>query len=217
MSRSSDAQPAASQKPLDQQSRRMAAQNLLQEVGDDQASASSRHPSSSNINKNRSNAPSITTMKGGTGSVMFFSSVMKAGGAATVNESDVHQQLVRSGVIKATASNLGRTFAKIRAVNHTVKNDRDSLASAVDQREGLWLQQRDNAARTESFDADVLMHDMDVVTNTDDNGLQAAGQRKRARELQPNEAPSVPSTVGSPVVILSKKRNLLDRLTAGSQ
>jgi hypothetical protein len=181
-------------------------QRLLQEV--DRQSAHPRQQVSSSHG-----APVVSAQRGGTGSVLFFSSVMKTGGTATVSEFDAQQQLVRSGVVKATQSLLGGTFAKIRAVHRSTKEDKEALAFLSAARDDSWLKQRcDSHSAREEFTVEALTRD---ACDADAAAPQlmspppsAAAPTKRAREKclwEPvNESP--------PCVVVQRRkgRHLLD-------
>jgi hypothetical protein len=186
-----------------QQQKSQQQQRVLQEV--DRQSAHPRQQASSSHG-----APVVSAQRGGTGSVLFFSSVMKTGGMATVSEFDAQQQLVRSGVVKATQSLLGGTFAKIRAVHRSTKEDKEALAFSSTARDDSWLKQRcDSHHARDAFTVEALTADAcdaDVAVPRLMPSPYAAAPTKRAREQCLSEP------VNEPCVRVQRRRgrHLLD-------
>ncbi|CUG91561.1 Hypothetical protein, putative [Bodo saltans] len=186
--------------------------NLLQEV-DQQSSHASKKPA----NSSQVGAAVVSAQRGGTGNVLFYSSVMKSGGAATMSEFDAQQQLVRSGVVKATQSLLGGTFAKMRAVHRSAKEDKEALAFSSAVRDDVWLQQRSTLRTRDEFSVEALTDDSTHTTTNDgdvraesiDHPSSFALLKKRPRE-EPT-VPSHPDEAVTSVVVVRRKKHLLEK------
>lgn len=129
-------------------------------------------------------APPTTTNTGNGGTIMFYSSVLKARGEATTSESEVFQQLVRSGVIKSAPSHFGRQMSRLRAFERGMTADKNAFMSAL-ERQRL----ADCAELAEEYNADGLFEWEDDGVEAleedqhDDEGGDAAADGEEAPSL----------------------------------
>lgn len=167
----------------------------------------------SSINRgNKSNAtsgmsqPSFTTTRTDNGgNMLFFSSILKAGGQVTTSEADAQQQLVRSGVIKPAASVYGRSMAKTRLFEKAASGDRDTLAASV-----LAQQRNDSDALVKQYHPETFF---ELPAGREDDATRGKRHRSLSSERRhPQESIGAEEPQHTAVVLRPKKKvSLLSR------